>query len=66
MKKKITRKNTKYQKKAIKFKKTMAFKEGKLVWIEQKKERFPVSVFRKLKFEADGPIIIIKKIYDNA
>ncbi|GKE40781.1 RNA-directed DNA polymerase [Tanacetum coccineum] len=41
-------------------------KEGDLVWIHLRKERFPAARFGELKPRGDGPFRVLKKINDNA
>ena len=47
-------------------KKPRVFKEGDLVWVHLRKERFPSKRKNKLMPRADGPFKIISKINDNA
>ena len=49
-----------------KHRKKVVFKEGDLVWIYLRKERFPNRRFAKFQPRADGPFKIIKKINANA
>lgn len=58
--------NLKYQHQANKHQKAAHLKEGDLVWIRLRKERFPHGSFGKLKPCADGPFRITKNINDNA
>ncbi|KAH7570970.1 hypothetical protein JRO89_XS05G0231900 [Xanthoceras sorbifolium] len=54
--------NQKYQAQANKHKKPTAFKEGDLVWVILRKERFPRRNNRKLKPGADGHFKVLKGI----
>jgi len=47
-------------------KKPMIFKEGDLVWIHLRKDRFPEERNSKLKPRGDGPFKVLKRINDNA
>ncbi|RDX72408.1 hypothetical protein CR513_48114, partial [Mucuna pruriens] len=44
----------------------MNFKEGDLVWVHLRKERFPHLRKSKLLLRGDGPFKIVKKINDNS
>ena len=44
----------------------MEFREGDLVWINLRKERFPRGKFGKLQDRADGPFRVLKRLGDNA
>ena len=44
----------------------MIFKEGDLVWVHLRKERFPEERKFKLMPRVDGPFQILRKINDNA
>ena len=58
--------NEKYKKQSDKFWKSTCFKEGDLVWIHLRKERFPPGYFGKLKPQANGPIWVLQQIGENA
>ena len=44
----------------------MEFKEGDLVWINLRKERFPREKYGKLNARADGPFRVLKRMSENA
>nr|GFC01683.1 reverse transcriptase [Tanacetum cinerariifolium] len=56
----------KYQARANKHRKQVVYKEGDLVWIHVRKERFPTGRYDKLHARADGPFRVLKRINDNA
>nr|GEX51692.1 hypothetical protein [Tanacetum cinerariifolium] len=58
--------NKQYANRANKHRKRVMYKEGDLVWIYLRKERFPASRFEKLKPRVDGPFRMLKKVNDNA
>ncbi|CAL2257294.1 unnamed protein product [Prunus armeniaca] len=62
----IIKQNEKYQRQANKHRKPAAFKEGDLVWIHLRKERFPRGKHGKLKPRADGPFKVLRRVGDNA
>ncbi|KAL6140474.1 hypothetical protein ACLB2K_058776 [Fragaria x ananassa] len=62
----ILKKNARYQAQTNKHQKPAIFKEGDLVWIHLRKERFPTRRYGKLKPRADGPFKVIQHINDNA
>nr|GEU45446.1 hypothetical protein [Tanacetum cinerariifolium] len=66
MREQITKHNQQYQDQANKHRKRVLYKEGDLVWIRFRKERFLAGRSGKLKPRADGPIRVLKKINDNA
>ena len=66
MKDKILKQTQKYKKQADKHRKKVVFKEGDLMWIHLRKERFPNRRFVKLQPGADRLFKIIQKINDNA
>ncbi|PKI37097.1 hypothetical protein CRG98_042531 [Punica granatum] len=66
VRKRILQQNEKYKEQADKSRRSVSFKEGDLVWIHLRKERFPPGRFGKLKPKADGPFRISKKIGENA
>ena len=49
-----------------KHKSPMVFKEGDLVWLHLRKDRFPQERNSKLKPRGDGPFKVLKKINNNA
>ena len=55
-----------YTRKANKKRKEVIFKEGDLVWVHLRKERFPEERKSKLMPRVDGPFQILRKINDNA
>uniref|UniRef100_A0A2N9IVE3 CCHC-type domain-containing protein n=1 Tax=Fagus sylvatica TaxID=28930 RepID=A0A2N9IVE3_FAGSY len=55
-----------YSKQANKHRKPAAFKEGDLVWIHLRKERFPSKRSSKLMPRADGPFRVLQRIGENA
>ncbi|WOG81676.1 hypothetical protein DCAR_0100827 [Daucus carota subsp. sativus] len=63
---KIVKQNEKYKKQANKFRKPAVYKEGDLVWIHQRKERFPRGRPGKLSPRADGPFKVLQRIGENA
>ena len=62
----ISRQNLKYSEQANKHRKHAEFKEGDLVWVHLRKDRFPTGAHGKLKPQADGPFKILSKIGENA
>jgi hypothetical protein len=62
----IEKKNEKYRMQANKHRKPMTFKEGDLVWIHLRKERFPAKRRSKLLPRADGPFKVLQRIGENA
>ena len=62
----ILKQNEKYSKQANKHRKPATFKEGDLVWIHLKKERFPNKRSSKLMPRADGPFRVLQRIGENA
>jgi len=62
---KILRQNARYQNQANKHRRLVVFKEGDLVWVHLRKERFPQSR-GKLSARADGPFKVLQRINDNA
>ena len=62
----ILKKNEKYSKQANKHWKPAAFKEGDMVWIHLRKERFPSKRSSKLMPRVDGPFRVLQCIRENA
>jgi hypothetical protein len=62
----IEKKNEKYRMQANKHRKPMTFKEGDLVWIHLRKERFAAKRRSKLLPRADGPFKVLQRIGENA
>ncbi|GJY64569.1 RNA-directed DNA polymerase [Tanacetum coccineum] len=62
----IIRYNEQYKGHADKRRKQVLYREGDLVWIHLRKERFLAERFGKLKPRGDGPFRVLKKINDNA
>ncbi|GAV73634.1 hypothetical protein CFOL_v3_17117, partial [Cephalotus follicularis] len=55
-----------YKRRVDKQCKRVVFKEGDLVWIHLRRERFPAGRFGKLKPRADCPFKVLQRINDNA
>ncbi|XP_074303013.1 uncharacterized protein LOC141637433 [Silene latifolia] len=62
----IEKANAKYKEKANKHRKQPVFKEGDLVWLHLRKERFPSKRKNKLMSRADGPFKILECYGSNA
>nr|GEU93883.1 reverse transcriptase domain-containing protein [Tanacetum cinerariifolium] len=62
----IVRHNKQYKKHVDKRRKHVLYREGDLVWIHLRKERFSAGSFGKLKPRGDGPFRVLTKINDNA
>ncbi|GJT89507.1 RNA-directed DNA polymerase [Tanacetum coccineum] len=62
----IIRHNKQYKELADQRCKQILYREGDLVWIHLRKERFLARRFGKLKPRGDGPFRVLKKINDNA
>ena len=62
----IEKVNDQYKARANKHKTSNVFKEGDLVWLHLRKERFPNQPKKRLMPRCDGPFKILKKIGDNA
>ncbi|XP_056165625.1 uncharacterized protein LOC130137715 [Syzygium oleosum] len=62
----INRQNMKYKQRVDIHRKRVVFKEGDLVWIHLRKERFPAGRFGKLQPKADEPFRVLERISDNS
>ena len=62
----ILKQTEKYKKQANKHRKQAIFKEGDLVWIHLRKERFSGGRHAKLRPRADGPFKVLQCIGDDA
>jgi len=58
--------NEAYKRKSNKHKKPRVFKEGDLVWLHLRKERFPGKRKNKLMPRAEGPFKVLARVNDNA
>ena len=58
--------NASHATKINKSKKPLVLKEGDLVWLHLRKDRFPNERKSKLSPRGDGPFKILKRINDNA
>ena len=58
--------NMKYKQHVDIRRKRVIFKEGDLVWIHLRKERFPTGRFGKLQPRVNGPFRVLERINDNA
>ncbi|GJY15576.1 putative CCCH-type zinc finger family protein [Tanacetum coccineum] len=58
----IIRHNKQYKEHVDKRHKQVLYREGDLIWIHLRKERFPAGHFGKLKPRGDGPFRVLKKI----
>lgn len=58
--------NAVYQRKSNKHKSPRIFKEGDMVWVNLRKERFPSKRKNKLMPRTDGPFKVTARVNDNA
>ncbi|XP_071709110.1 uncharacterized protein [Rutidosis leptorrhynchoides] len=63
---KIEKTNHQYKAKTKQHRKQPTFIPGDLVWIHQRKERFPSKQKNKLMPRAEGPFKVLEKVGDNA
>ncbi|GAV74187.1 hypothetical protein CFOL_v3_17668 [Cephalotus follicularis] len=66
VKKKLAEVNAKYKTVADSHMRVKVFKEGDMVMVILKNERFPVDTYNKLKPQKYGPYKIVHRINDNA
>ncbi|CAO2830890.1 unnamed protein product [Amaranthus hypochondriacus] len=62
----IEKMNEKVKERVDQMRKEVIFKEGDLVWIYVRKDRFPTQRKSKLSARIDGPFEILEKVNDNA
>ena len=55
-----------YTKRVNKTRKKLVFKQGDLVWVHLRKDRFPEQHKCKLQPRGDGPFVVLERINDNA
>ena len=63
---KILKHNEKYMKNAYKHQRYVEFKEGDLVWVHLRNERFSHGKFSKLHPRVDEPFLILQRFGENA
>ena len=66
IKERIEKMNARYKERANAHRKQHVFKEGDLVWLNLRKERFPQQRKNKLMPRADGPFKVLKRFGDSA
>ena len=66
VRKKLEQSDKQYKEMADKHRRHVEFKEGDLLWINMRKERFPRGKHVKLHDRANGPFPILERIGENA
>lgn len=66
MRTQIEKSNARYKAAADRHCRQVVFKEGDLVWVYLRNERFPVGAYHKLSQRKIGPCRVLKRINDKA